>query len=294
MRTKANAIKWIFFCACCLLGLPIIAWSQSGVQSGFDDVPPPPTIHVWDYVTPEGEPGPADYIEYEQDPKPLNLDEMKAIIGYPSYAKESEIQGRVVIRVLVSEEGKYLKHVLLISAHKTLTDGIASKIDQFRFSPGIVDGKPVKAWLTIPFEFKLTGLDTPGPTVSKMGTSLKDALANPDPDSVRELNLSGKNLETVPLEILRFSKLEMLELGNNRLTAIPAELTTLTHLQFLGLSNNQLTTLPTAVLKMRSIRGFNLQNNQFPEGYRKKLVKDLEYRIFPMDRNGEVIWFEEK
>ena len=99
------------------------------------------------------EPGPNDFILLEKEPKPLNLDEIKMKIGYPAEAKELEISGKVIVRILVSESGIYLKHIIIKNPNPVLTSAVESKIPGLRFSPGMLDGKNVKSWLTVPFDF---------------------------------------------------------------------------------------------------------------------------------------------
>ena len=40
---------------------------------------------------------------YDEAPIPLNLDSIKKLIGYPEEAKNANIEGKVVVRVLIDE-----------------------------------------------------------------------------------------------------------------------------------------------------------------------------------------------
>jgi TonB family protein len=95
------------------------------------------------------------FIAVEKDPQPVNLGDIKKLIGYPSSAYEMGISGKVTIRVLVSEEGKYIKHQIIRSPHKSLTDACEIHIKNLQFTPGIQMGKPIKCWANVPFDFKL-------------------------------------------------------------------------------------------------------------------------------------------
>ena len=70
-------------------------------------------------------------------------------------AKEAEIEGKVIVRVQVDKEGKYVKHLVIKDPHPILTKAVTDKINMLSFTPGIQAGKPIKVWVTIPFDFKL-------------------------------------------------------------------------------------------------------------------------------------------
>jgi periplasmic protein TonB len=103
----------------------------------------------------EEEIGPSDFVALEKEPAPVNLEDIKKLIGYPTMAKEAEIEGKVTVRVQVDKTGKYVKHVVLKDPHPILTKAVVDKLPQLAFTPGIQAGKPIKVWVTIPFDFKL-------------------------------------------------------------------------------------------------------------------------------------------
>ncbi len=88
-------------------------------------------------------------------PQPLNLSEVKERMHYPLQAQEAGIQGKVVVRVLVSAQGKYVRHVVLSSSHALLVHAADAAITQLECTPGKYGLRPTAAWLTIPFDFKL-------------------------------------------------------------------------------------------------------------------------------------------
>lgn len=106
-------------------------------------------------VEKEEEPDPSAFIAVEKEPQPVNIDEIKKRIGYPPLAKEAGIQGKVIVRVLVGKNGKYEKHIVLRSPHKLLTEAVEKELPNLEFTPGIQAGKPIKVWVTIPFDFQL-------------------------------------------------------------------------------------------------------------------------------------------
>ncbi|MCB9233854.1 MAG: M56 family metallopeptidase [Bacteroidia bacterium] len=100
-------------------------------------------------------PDAASFAELDQQPQPLNLSEVVTSNGYPEAAKKAEIEGKVILRVKVDQEGNYAEHEVLKDPHPFLTKHVESYVNQLKFSPGLKDGKAVTTWVTIPFQFKL-------------------------------------------------------------------------------------------------------------------------------------------
>jgi len=94
-------------------------------------------------------------IAVDQEPKVLNMGAVQRLIGYPIEAREAGIEGTVVVRILVGEEGQYLKHKVINQAHELLLRSIEPHLPALRFEPALQGGKPVKFWVNIPFNFKL-------------------------------------------------------------------------------------------------------------------------------------------
>lgn len=103
----------------------------------------------------EDEPPVDAKIQIDEKPRPLNLTEVVNEIGYPEAAKKNKIEGKVIARILIDEKGKYVKHSILKSINPILDETIAEKLPMLRFDPAKKDGKPVKFWVNIPFNFKL-------------------------------------------------------------------------------------------------------------------------------------------
>ncbi len=106
-------------------------------------------------VVVDEDPDPSAFVIVEEEPRPVNMDNIKKAIGYPAMAKEAEIEGKVIVRVLVDKTGKYKKHVVLKDPHPILTKAVEKKLNMLQFTPGIQGGQPIKVWVTIPFDFKL-------------------------------------------------------------------------------------------------------------------------------------------
>lgn len=123
----------------------------------WDSIKTCPTCPVDDIVDlPEPvEVSPTTFVLLEKEPQAVNMDELKGLIGYPPMAKEAEIEGKVVMRVMISPTGDYVKHIVLKDPHPILTKAVEAKISHLKMTPGIQAGKPIKVWVTLPFDFKL-------------------------------------------------------------------------------------------------------------------------------------------
>jgi protein TonB len=78
-------------------------------------------------------------------------------VPYPPLAKMQRVQGTVLISVLVSENGQVLETRLVRGVDRPV--GLNEAADQIvrrsTFSPPTKDGVRVKAWTTVPVDFKL-------------------------------------------------------------------------------------------------------------------------------------------
>lgn len=76
-------------------------------------------------------------------------------INYPSMEKENDIQGTVILRFVVLEDGS----VGSIEVLRAISNGLAKEasrvVKQLKFSPGIQQGKTVKVFFTLPVKFTL-------------------------------------------------------------------------------------------------------------------------------------------
>ncbi len=85
--------------------------------------------------------------DYATNPKP----------PYPLIARRMGVEGVVVLRVLVRENGEVEKVAVSQSSGFRLLDESALKTvrDRWRFLPARLDGKPVESWVEVPIRFVL-------------------------------------------------------------------------------------------------------------------------------------------
>ncbi|GEM_PF-6859229 len=78
---------------------------------------------------------------------------------YPRMAVKRGIEGSVVVKILINEQGlPYEVSVLKSSGFKVLDDAAKKTAMQWKFSPALVDGKPVKSQNHQPFVFSLQNI----------------------------------------------------------------------------------------------------------------------------------------
>jgi TonB family protein len=233
---------------------------------------------------------PQEICVLEVEPKPINIDSLRDAIGYPEEARSLGIDGQVLLRMKMDRQGLYLEHQVLNDPHPLLTEAVTHNIHLLRFVPGMQAGKPIPCWVTIPFNFKLNPDYLPPRRQETVFMSLREALACPKIENVRHLNLMAMDLETFPMEILKFKYLVSLELEMNRLTEIPATMLDLEQLHFLDLGFNALTHLPEGIWKLRYLEILGIQGNAFSPQYRKELEASPAAQLFPRGRDGKVKW----
>jgi protein TonB len=75
---------------------------------------------------------------------------------YPYKARQKGINGMVVLKFLVTGEGR----VAQVSVEQANPPGVfdaaaIQAVNQWRFKPGILDREPVATWITVPLKFQI-------------------------------------------------------------------------------------------------------------------------------------------
>lgn len=76
-----------------------------------------------------------------------------------------------------------------------------------------------------------------------------------------KLDLSGRELKSLPTEIFDLKSLEELDLSNNKLDSLDEKIGNLTGLKFLDLSGNNLLSLPRSLLNLKVLTNLNVSYN---------------------------------
>ncbi len=77
-------------------------------------------------------------------------------INYPAAAREKGIQGRVVVKFMITSKGRVNGYEIYKSVSPELDSEALRVIKSItRFEPAIIEGKPVSGWYYLPVNFKL-------------------------------------------------------------------------------------------------------------------------------------------
>lgn len=99
------------------------------------------------------EPEPTHCYFNVKSPKCLNLTEVQNNIILPREAIEMNLSGKVIVRMLIDENGCYIKHIPPKAAHPLLIKAVEKHLPELRFEPAIQSGKLIKFWINVPFTF---------------------------------------------------------------------------------------------------------------------------------------------
>ena len=83
------------------------------------------------------------------------IQELVKNIKYPETAKKEGIMGKVFVKAMIDENGDVVKTEVVKSVDKDLDAAAIGAVQHTKFTPGVKDGKNVKAEVTIPISFKL-------------------------------------------------------------------------------------------------------------------------------------------
>ncbi|MEM7369100.1 MAG: energy transducer TonB [Bacteroidota bacterium] len=128
---------------------------QEGAEEGFFDGEIDVDEHIPEVIVEPREPGIMDWVDADEQPVPVNMEDLIKLVGYPQMAKDAGIEGTVVVRILVDKTGTYAKHKVINSVHPILDRVVAKHIHRLKFTPAIQGKKPIKFWVNIPFKFQL-------------------------------------------------------------------------------------------------------------------------------------------
>lgn len=87
----------------------------------------------------------------------IDLNKLQTYIKYPTEAKNKEIQGKVIIKVLLDETGKFTKYEIEYSDNELLNEAALNAVKKYgkAESPTTLDGKPASSWIYLPIQFRL-------------------------------------------------------------------------------------------------------------------------------------------
>jgi Leucine-rich repeat (LRR) protein len=240
----------------CVTGLlsPLSGWL---IWLAFLLLPCMPQAQTAPSAAPQPEPPLFDWRLFEKNPEPWNYDSVRLLAGYPESALDQEIEGKVVVSILVDDWGRYRRDTILFTEHPDFARAVAPHLPALRFRPAILQGFPTATWVSLSFHFQIT--DCFEKAERETFFSLEAALQRPSETCI--LKLEGEGLTEFPMEILQLPHLQFLSLQNNALTTLPSEITQLKELRFIDLRGTFITHLPPEITEMPQLLKIILARN---------------------------------
>ena len=90
-------------------------------------------------------------IEFDVYPNPVR----QIMPAYPDSAVRVELQGTVLLHILVTKEGKVKDAVVLKSDADIFNQPAIDAAMRWEFTPALKQEQPVEAWIVLPFKFRL-------------------------------------------------------------------------------------------------------------------------------------------
>ncbi len=95
--------------------------------------------------------GDEGFVASSTNPKIINFVKPQ----YPEIARRSQIEGTVIVKVLVGPDGNVKDAQVIQSVHQLLNNAALAAARKCKFIPGKQRNIPVKAWMALPFNFRL-------------------------------------------------------------------------------------------------------------------------------------------
>jgi periplasmic protein TonB len=118
-----------------------IDFFEEGPLASFGNPPPPPPID---------EPDVYEFVHVQE--KPVLLKQISPY--YPELARKAQIEGTVVVKVLIDTKGN-VERTELLKSIPMLDEAALQAAKKCIFKPAKQRDKFVKVWMSIPFKFKL-------------------------------------------------------------------------------------------------------------------------------------------
>ena len=98
----------------------------------------------------DGLPKFGEYVYVEELPEAIQ----RVPPDYPTWARERNISGTVMVQALVGKDGA-VKQTIVVKSIPQLDDYAMAAVKQWRFKPAMAKGVPVAVWVAVPVKFTL-------------------------------------------------------------------------------------------------------------------------------------------
>jgi protein TonB len=93
-------------------------------------------------------PSEGEFVYYEDPPTPVNAPPP----AYPDMARDAQVQGKVILHVLVGKDGR-VKNVKVTRSVTYLDQAAVDAVKKWVFKPALSNNKPVAVWVEVPVDF---------------------------------------------------------------------------------------------------------------------------------------------
>lgn len=113
-------------------------------------------INAQSLIADKNDPDPEhdEFTKVDAEPVPINLNKVLETIVYPPDAKREGVKGTVYIKILIDKEGNPKDFYVRSSPDNRLKLAVLDKLKYAKYKPALLNGKPVKDWVQIEYEFK--------------------------------------------------------------------------------------------------------------------------------------------
>ncbi|MDX1907731.1 MAG: energy transducer TonB [Bacteroidia bacterium] len=101
-------------------------------------------------------PSSTEIVMADTEPRLTNFEKIRRQIKYPQSARDQDLQGTVVARILVGPSGNYVRHEIISNTPAILNDAVHAFLPRLTFTPARREGQPIYYWVNVPFPFKLS------------------------------------------------------------------------------------------------------------------------------------------
>ena len=91
-----------------------------------------------------------EYVYVEELPEAIS----KSTPEYPDIARQSNMEGTVVVQALVGKDGR-VKDTKVVKSVPVLDDAAVAAVKKWVFKPALSNNKPVAVWVAVPVKFSL-------------------------------------------------------------------------------------------------------------------------------------------
>ena len=92
---------------------------------------------------------------FRYTPPEIDLVHLQRKIAYPSWAAQTGIEGQMVLKVLVNEDGRILQCKIINSVHPEIDEQVVTILEKMKAVPALDRGEPIAAWAHLRVRFTL-------------------------------------------------------------------------------------------------------------------------------------------